>query len=149
MELTSPGGTHYEAQFKRGPGPMTAAERAQKQRVKASLYPEQQQAARAKDAERKRSGASIGVEPAHTMFAVYGCTGSALAICERKYPMGAAAQAFEHLAIVPVPLIIWIAVRDGSAVTEKQLLVDLRDLRAQNSCPGSFHVVALLDILGS
>ena len=55
LERTSTGGTRREAQFTRAArGAMTCAERAQKKRVRASLFPQQQSAARARHAEQNR-----------------------------------------------------------------------------------------------
>jgi hypothetical protein len=55
LERTSPGGTRHVAQFKQAAtGAMSPAERGQKRRAKASLFPEQQAATRMDDAERKR-----------------------------------------------------------------------------------------------
>ena len=55
LERTSTGGTRREAQFdKAATGPMSGAERAEKKRKRASLFPRQQDALRAKDVSRKR-----------------------------------------------------------------------------------------------
>ena len=55
MERTSTGGTKYQAQFKRAAsGPMSGAERAEKKRRRAALFPLQQASVRQKDVQRKR-----------------------------------------------------------------------------------------------
>ena len=55
MERTSTGGTRREAQMKRATsGPMSGAERKQRQRVRASLFPAKVATLRDKDAERNR-----------------------------------------------------------------------------------------------
>jgi hypothetical protein len=56
MERVSTGGTRYVQQFRRqqADGPMTAAERAAKKRVRASLFPQNCASARTQDAARKR-----------------------------------------------------------------------------------------------
>ena len=63
LERTSTGGTRHEAQFKRAmSGPMSAAERTDKKRAKAFLFPKQWQQklerARRQDVERKRKAAA-------------------------------------------------------------------------------------------
>ena len=55
LERTSTGGTRREAAFKiSAHEPMTGAERAMKKRLRASLFPQQQTAARARHAEQER-----------------------------------------------------------------------------------------------
>ena len=55
LERTSTGGTRREAAFKRGAaGPMSGAERAEKKRLKKSLFPDDQARSRTADAKRKR-----------------------------------------------------------------------------------------------
>ena len=55
LQRTSTGGTRREAQFeKAATGPMSGAERAEKKRKRASLFPQQQDSLRAKDVLRKR-----------------------------------------------------------------------------------------------
>ena len=55
LERTSTGGTRREAQFeKAATGPMSGAERAEKKRKRASLFPQQQDSLRAKEVLRKR-----------------------------------------------------------------------------------------------
>ena len=56
MERVSTGGTRYVQQFQRqqADGPMSAAERAQKKRVRAALFPQKVAAARTQDRTRKR-----------------------------------------------------------------------------------------------
>ena len=55
LERTSTGGTRHEAQFKRAAiGAMSGAERSEKRRKRASLFPQQQAAVRKKDVQRKR-----------------------------------------------------------------------------------------------
>jgi hypothetical protein len=56
LERTSTGGTRHEAHFERAAsGPMSAAERAKKKRVRASLFPEEHTEKMAKESSRKRS----------------------------------------------------------------------------------------------
>ena len=55
LERKSTGGTRRKAQFKKSKGgPMTGAERKKKERARASLFPQQQIAARARHAEQER-----------------------------------------------------------------------------------------------
>jgi hypothetical protein len=55
MERTSTGGTRRQAQFKRAAGgAMSGAERAHKKRVRASLFPQEQAAARARHAKQEQ-----------------------------------------------------------------------------------------------
>ena len=55
LERTSTGGTRREAQFKKAAtGPMSGAERAEKKRKRASLFPQQQASLRATDVLRKQ-----------------------------------------------------------------------------------------------
>jgi hypothetical protein len=55
LERTSTGGTRHEAQFKRAAvQAMSGAERSEKRRKRASLFPQQQAAVREKDVQRKR-----------------------------------------------------------------------------------------------
>ena len=59
LERTSTGGTRREAEFKRAAsGPMSGAERANKKRCRATLFPEQQASVRKKDVQRKRRAAA-------------------------------------------------------------------------------------------
>jgi hypothetical protein len=65
LERTSTGGTRHEAQFKRAAsGPMSGAERAEKKRKRAALFPQQQAAVRDKDVQRKRQAAAAKVAAA-------------------------------------------------------------------------------------
>ena len=62
LERTSTGGTRHEAQFKRAAiGAMSGAERSEKRRKRASLFPQQQAAVREKDVQRKRQAVASKV----------------------------------------------------------------------------------------
>jgi hypothetical protein len=54
LERRSTGGTRHEAQFRRAAGTMSGAARKKKERVRASLFPQKQREARARDARRNR-----------------------------------------------------------------------------------------------
>ena len=67
MERTSTGGSRREAEFKRAAsGPMSGAERANKKRCRATLFPEQQASVRGKDVQRKREAAAAKAAAAAT-----------------------------------------------------------------------------------
>ena len=67
LERTSTGGTRREAEFKRAAsGPMSGAERANKKRCRATLFPEQQASVREKDVQRKRRAAAANAAAAAT-----------------------------------------------------------------------------------
>ena len=59
MERQSTGGTNHQSHFKRrAGGAMSGAERAEKKRKRAALFPDEQAASRRHDAERKRKAAA-------------------------------------------------------------------------------------------
>jgi hypothetical protein len=63
MDRVSTGGTRHVAQFHRQTdGPMSAAERAKKKRVRASLFPKEHAVARSLDATRKREAKERAAE---------------------------------------------------------------------------------------
>ena len=70
MERTSTGGTQRPAQFVRAAGgPMSGAERAEKKRKRATLFPQKQAAVRKKDVQRKRQVAAAKLSAAATAAA--------------------------------------------------------------------------------
>ena len=70
LERTSTGGTRREAEFTRAAsGPMSGAERANKKRCRATLFPEQQASVRKKDVQRKRRAAAATEAAAATAAA--------------------------------------------------------------------------------
>eukprot|EP00966_Prymnesium_polylepis_P246932 5710466-Prymnesium_polylepis.1 len=80
LERTSTGGTRHEAQFQRAAGgAMSAAERANKKRKRATLFPAKDKAAHEKDAERKRKAAA----PPEAVAAAE-CTEEEAEIVERR-----------------------------------------------------------------
>ena len=99
LERRSTGGTRHEAQFRRAAGTMSGAARKKMERVRASLFPQKQREARARDARRKRK-ATGGYS-----------TGAAAARSDVTFNKSEAATAARAARAAEVPEVYWRSFR--------------------------------------
>ena len=90
MERTSTGGTRRQAQFKRAAGgAMSGAERAHKKRVRASLFPQEQAAARARHAKQEQQARPrrerAGIEAANAELDAEMLATGGFVACDRHF----------------------------------------------------------------